>query len=80
MMSSNNNNANYSSCKKLDDIAAWVCHGVSTAFFASLDWFACMHVDTRDASDHDDPSFDLSLISKPDHMEDSSIEIMRDNI
>ncbi|KAI4315096.1 hypothetical protein L6164_027942 [Bauhinia variegata] len=59
------------SCKKLDGVGAWLCHGVAAFYFASLDWFSCIYLQTID----DDPNV-LPLLPKSDiQMSDASTEI-----
>ncbi|KAI4327319.1 hypothetical protein L6164_019795 [Bauhinia variegata] len=53
-------------CKKHDHgVGAWLCRGVAGIFFASLDWFSCVHIQTTDALEvEDDDSTALPLIPK----------------
>lgn len=45
-----------------NDGANWVGMNVSSAFFASLERFACVHVNTVDSDDEDDEEADDSSI------------------
>ncbi|KAG5028975.1 hypothetical protein AAZX31_05G100000 [Glycine max] len=44
-----NSSSDACTCRKLDGgvaIASWLCQSVASAFFASLEWCSCFHVDT----------------------------------
>ncbi|KAM1048333.1 hypothetical protein ACFX13_028148 [Malus domestica] len=69
---------NTSSCcipvyKKLDGLAGWLLNNMAAAFFASLQHFSCIHIDTKD-----DPADDyiyLPLNGNGCQEEVSAIEI-----
>ncbi|WAH45032.1 hypothetical protein NZD89_29175 (plasmid) [Alicyclobacillus fastidiosus] len=47
-------------CQKLDGVATWFIHGVSSAFFASLERCSCIRIATHE--DDGDDAKDLPLI------------------
>lgn len=38
-------------CKLLDGLVGWIFHNVAAAFFASLERFSCINIDTKDDLD-----------------------------
>ena len=68
-MKASNGSSCYSlSCRKLDGAAAWLCHSLAAAFFASLEWCSCIYVDTIDgpSDPRADNSIGLPLLSNSD--------------
>ncbi|KAL1370948.1 hypothetical protein HN51_001156 [Arachis hypogaea] len=64
-------------------VAVWLCQSVSAAFFATLEWCACMYVDTWDGPpaghDHSDNNHaPLILIDKKEHYS-SGTQILKHN-
>ncbi|WOG92761.1 hypothetical protein DCAR_0312037 [Daucus carota subsp. sativus] len=44
----------YMSSDRVNDLANWLGLSVSAAFFASLERFSCVHLNTADTDDEDD--------------------------
>ncbi|KAE9615355.1 hypothetical protein Lalb_Chr04g0254361 [Lupinus albus] len=66
----NKNKCTLISCDKLDRVANWVSTNVATAFFASLERFSCINLNTNDNDDDDNSSDDyytLMLSTTTDH-------------
>ncbi|PRQ48249.1 hypothetical protein RchiOBHm_Chr2g0108601 [Rosa chinensis] len=58
-------------CKKLDELGGWLVDRVIAAFFGSLQRCSCIHIDTKDDTDHDPIYMPLSNAKN----EDTDIEI-----
>lgn len=53
-MEENSSITPYNSSEKINDLANWLGLSVSSAFFASLERFSCVHLNTADTDDEDD--------------------------
>ncbi|KAK7330932.1 hypothetical protein VNO77_25138 [Canavalia gladiata] len=71
---------NYScTSKKVDGVgvAGWLRQSIAAAFFASLEWCSCMHVDTTDGPD--DHSTSAPLILNAQNQDSASTPILKLN-
>lgn len=59
-------------CRRLDQVVAWVGNGVASAFFASLERCACVNISTNDDRDEEK---DVLLIYSDGNLQMASYEI-----
>ena len=55
-------NSNSQASNEGNDLPNWVGMNVASAFFASLEHFSCVHVNTIDTDDEDDEEADNTLL------------------